>query len=212
MDAKFLGLVCALAGCAEDTAEAPHAESPDTANVEDARPPVHDSGKPMRDAAQLDSGKRPAPPRACTPGVYEGDFSCVISGLLPWAGKISFALVEEALGAGEFTSLRIVPGTRIMGGDDSLGGMLTADLEGSFDCASGQLTGRRANGIYLYGGVMEYRLEGPLMGTYLSDDGMPGFAGTMGKLTSKDFEILGELGPSAMCTWQAARVEGDAGR
>jgi hypothetical protein len=130
----------------------------------------------------------------------------VISGLLPWVGKISFALVEETSEAGEFTTLSIVPGTRIMGSDDSLSGMFTAQLEGNFDCSSGALKGRLTNGVYLFAGVMEYHLEGPLEGRYASDGGLPGFDGSLGKLTSSDFEALGEIGPSATCTWHASRT------
>jgi hypothetical protein len=106
-----------------------------------------------------------------------------------------------------------VPGTKIMGSDDSLSGMFTAELQGDFDCRTGELTGQISNGVYLFAGFMEYQLEGPLQGSYRTDGGLPGFDGTMGKLTSKDFEAFGELGPYAMCTWSASQVSSrvDAG-
>jgi hypothetical protein len=176
--------------------------------VVDAGVAAVDAGRPMRDASRLDAARPPAVlARECTPGRYEGEFNCVISGLLPWVGKIGFDLVEQEMNAGEFLTLTIVPGTRIMGSDDSLDGMFTADLEGDFDCRTGALTGRLANGVYLFGGFMEYQLEGPLQGTYRTDGGAPGFDGTMGKLTSPTFEAFGDLGPSAMCTWTATQVD-----
>jgi hypothetical protein len=206
----------AVVACAETTktpaAEAELVDARVQAGAPDASPT--DAGR--ADAGRLDASKpvRPPPPRECNPGQYTGDFSCVISGLLPWVGKLSFALVEQTSEAGEFTMLSIVPGTRIMGSDDSLQGMFTAELEGSFDCMSGELAGRLLNGVYLFAGVMEYHLEGPLAGRYASDGGQAGFDGSLGKLTSSDFEALGELGPSATCTWHALRTSdatGDAG-
>lgn len=217
-----LGVCCVLSAlsCAEATKT-----DTDPAEPVDARvlPVAPDASRPTAqrvDAGRIDASRpvRPAPPRECTPGQYVGEFSCVISGLLPWVGKISFALVEETTEAGEFTMLSIVPGTRIMGSDDSLSGMFSAELEGTFDCNSGALKGRLTNGLYLFAGVMEYHLEGPLEGRYASDGGLPGFDGSLGKLTSSDFEALGELGPSATCTWHASRTSdvvttsGDASR
>lgn len=151
----------------------------------------------------------PREPR-CSPGLYEGMFSCLISGLLPWQGKMSFALEEKTTVALEFPILEIVPGTQISGNDDSFQGMFMAELEGTFECQTGVLTGAMKNGKYLFGGFMEYQLQGKLAGNYVSDGGVRAFQGMMGPLTSKDFEILGPLGPSATCTWHAARTGGVA--
>jgi hypothetical protein len=150
------------------------------------------------------------------PGRYDGMFECLISGLLPWEGRMSFSLVAKVSGGGEFQSLEIVPGTRITGNDDSFNGMFEAELQGTFDCATGMLTGALTNGNYLFAGVMNYELEGDLEGSYQNelDGGVPGFQGTMGPLTSKTFEQVGPLGPSATCTWSARRTgeaEEDAG-
>ncbi|MET0285230.1 MAG: hypothetical protein ABW352_12200 [Polyangiales bacterium] len=199
MHARTLALLL-LAGCSDD---APAAETQDPVTVEDAAAPTRDAARPMRDAAapaspRIDAGRAPR----CSPGRYEGEFRCVISSLLPWVGKISFELVEESTNEGEFSTLSIVPGTRIMGSDDSLQGMFSADLTGSFDCATSTLNGRIENGVYLFAGFMEYELEGPLQGRYGGDGGAPGFDGTM-SLTSPTFEAFGELGPSATCTWSA---------
>jgi len=212
-----------LASCSETAPRGPGEESDDSDDsdnsqdsdaVIDARVEARDASQPLRDASRLDAGRPPLTPvRECLPGRYEGEFKCVISDFLPWEGKIGFDLVEESMHAGEFATLTIVAGTRIMGSDDSLQGMFSADLEGSFDCRTGALTGRLANGVYLFAGFMEYQLEGPLQGSYRADGGLPGFDGTMGKLTSKTFEALGELGPSAMCTWSANQTgkSADAG-
>jgi hypothetical protein len=173
-----------------------------------------DTGRPTRDAGRMDARVKPMPVAdpQCTPGRYEGDFSCLISGFLPWNGKMSFSLVEESMNAGEFATLTIVPGTQISGSDDSFQGMFTATLAGSFDCRTGVLTGALEDGTYLIGGFMEYQLMGPLEGSYVhGDGGTAGFDGTMGPLTSANFEAFGDFGPSAMCTWKAERTGEDTG-
>lgn len=177
-----------------------------------------EAGRPMRDGGAMDGRTTRPPPQPapnCMPGRYEGEFNCLISGLLPWFGKMQFSLVEKTMSGGEFTTLEIVPGTQIMGNDDSFQGMFTAELAGTFDCQTGVLTGALEDGTYLFGGFMEYQLEGPLEGSYqLGDAGGVGFDGEMGPLKSAMFDLYGPFAPTAMCTWSAARtggVEGDAG-
>jgi hypothetical protein len=212
-----VALCLALAGCSSDAGGA-EPEPQDDDEVVDARAAdkPKDAGDRTRDARPLDASKpRPIPQAQCSPGQYDGDFSCLISGLLPWAGKMSFALVEKSANSGEFTTLQIVPGTQISGNDDSFSGMFTATLEGEFDCQTGQLTGQLADGLYTFGGFMNYQLHGPLEGSYRADGGTPGFDGKMGPLKSTDFDLYGELAPYADCTWSAVRTgdaSGDAGR
>lgn len=206
--ALVLGTCLLPSACAEDPRR-PGEETQDDETSLDARvaEPGRDASRTVRDASLLDARRpvRPVPPAECSAGQYEGQFNCLISGLLPWVGKMSFALVEKAMGAGEFQTLQIVPGTRISGSDDSFQGEFTATLEGDFDCQTGELTGQLTDGLYVFGGTMEYQLAGPLEGSYLSDAGA-GFAGKMGPLKSANFDLFGELAPAAECTWNAARV------
>jgi hypothetical protein len=205
-----------LASCSEEPDRDPHEEEEvvDDVRTLDAS---REAGRPARDAASapLDGRvSRPPPqrPQECMPGRYEGEFNCVISNFLPWQGKMSFSLVEQTRNGGEFTSLEIVPGTRISGSDDSFQGMFTAELAGTFDCETGALTGALEDGTYLVGGFMEYQLAGPLEGSYqLGDGGAPGFSGEMGPLTSATFDLYGPFAPMAMCTWQASRTGSAAG-
>lgn len=214
--ARLLALSVALCACtSDDRGSAPEEELDEDGKEVDAGATPKDAGR-MRDASPLDASKppRPVPQAQCTPGQYDGQFSCLISGLLPWAGKMSFALVEKAENSGEFTSLQIIPGTQISGNDDSFQGEFTATLEGDFDCRTGQLTGQLVDGNYVFGGFMNYQLHGPLEGSYLSDGGTPGFDGKMGPLKSSDFDLYGDFAPYADCTWSASRVgevSGDAG-
>lgn len=220
-DDRSAFLACAitvlLAGCSgNDESPEPMDRTSDDAKLTDADVggARKDASARTRDAMAMDANRpRPATQASCTPGQYEGQFSCLISGLLPWVGKMSFALVEKTAGAGEFTTLQIVPGTRISGNDDSFQGEFTATLEGEFDCQTKQLAGRLVDGNYLLNGFMNFELNGPLEGTYASDGGAPGFGGKMGPLKSANFDLAGDLAPYADCTWNAARVSAavDAG-
>jgi hypothetical protein len=204
--APTLSFCLLLVSCASAPGEGREQEQAPIEGVDDAGanavPPVLDAEPPAPPTVL----PPPQPSDDCRPGRYDGMFSCIISGLLPWEGKMSFTLVAKTTDALEFQILEIVPGTRISGNDDSFQGMFEAELEGTFDCATGILTGAMTNGTYLFAGFMEYHLEGDLEGSYLADGSAPRFAGTMGPLTSKNFELFGDLGPSATCTWNAART------
>lgn len=197
-----------LASCSGDEGS----RQPD-ADVEpelDARVPTEpaDAGRPGRDASVIrDAGRRPmTTPMECAPGRYEGTFLCAII-VVPWSGKMQFDLVENVMGAGEFTTLSVAAGTKISSDLDSMGGTFTGDLKAEFDCTTGKLEGELANGVYLLASIMPWRFNGPLEGTYRLDDaGVPGFDGTMGTLTTPDLWFYGPLGPSAMCEWHVSRV------
>jgi hypothetical protein len=155
----------------------------------------------------MDAGRVFRPPAlACMPGVYRGNFSCTVADLFPFSGSMNFTLVEEAEGAGEFTTLSVVAGTRIMGRDDSFEGMFDAELSGKFDCKTGLLAGA-IDGSYLSPRLgFPLGLMGPLEGSYRVDAGA-GFDGTMGPLESPEVnELLGPFAPNASrCTWTAVR-------
>jgi len=211
----LLYLCLVVAACARDTLGAPTARDDDDDDRSAEREP-RDAASSERDAGprllgRIDAGTKPAPAaeRDCTPGAYEGEFTCLISGLLPWGGRMSFSLVEESENAGEFLTLQIVPGTRLAGTDETFQGSFSADLKGSFDCRSGQLTGSLENGVYLIQGATPLSMTGKLSGVYQSDAGTPQFKGSMGPLESPDFALFGALAPSAMCDWTALRT-GDA--
>lgn len=182
-----------------------------------ARDASLDAGSVRRDAGHLDAGNRPrpTPPAQCVPGRYEGKLSCVLSGVLPWTADIAFDLVEKQAGAGEFTTLQIVPGTLIGGMDDTFQGMFTGELKGTFDCRTGELTGTFDKGSYLLAGAVEYNFEGPLEGVYVpGDGGTPRLEGRVGPLDIVTLQVLGPLAPSGDCDWDAPRVgdvAGDAG-
>lgn len=200
-------------GCAD-----PQAKDPTSDTAEDDDAPVRREDEPRdarpRDTKPFDAGTK-APPRTaqpdCTPGSYTGEFTCLISGLVPWGGTMAFSLVEEAAGAGEFQTLQIVPGTRLNGTDETFSGTFSADLQGTFDCRTGKLVGSLENGVYLIQGETPLSMRGGLEGTYLTDAGTPGFSGTMGPLGTPDFDLLGALAPTASCTWSTVRA-GDAVR
>jgi hypothetical protein len=198
----------APAGCAD-----PHSNDPVGTASEDGGDPVQRGDEPRdaraRDTKPLDAGAK-APPRTaqpdCTPGSYTGEFTCLISGLVPWGGTMAFSLVEEASGAGEFQTLQIVPGTRLSGTDETFSGTFSADLQGTFDCRTGKLVGSLENGVYRIQGETPLSMRGGLEGTYLTDAGTPGFSGTMGPLGTPDFDLLGALAPTASCTWSTVRT------
>ncbi|MET0283565.1 MAG: hypothetical protein ABW352_03825 [Polyangiales bacterium] len=164
-----------------------------------------------RDAelTRVDSGRKPPTiPMQCEPGRYAGEFFCAISGIAPWFGKMEFDLVENVMGSGEFTTLSVAAGTQISSDLDSMGGTFSGDLVAEFDCRTGEIKGELANGIYLLVGVMPWRFNGPLQGSYGTDDaGLPAFEGKLGTLTTPDLWFYGPLGPSAMCDWHASRVD-----
>jgi hypothetical protein len=147
----------------------------------------------------------------CTPGQYHGDFSCLIVGLVPWSGDMNLSLVALSDHADEFATLVVVPGTRIIGHDDSFDGTFDAELKGTFDCRTKLLTGSM-EGSYLTPNLgFPLSMTGDLRGTYGRDAGADGFDGTMGPLKTPDLDILGPLAPDATCTWKAVRV-GDVAR
>lgn len=185
--------------------------------------PIHDAGVLALDAASppFSSFDAAAPQvvtaslPSCRPGSYVGEFKCLISGLVPWGGTMSFSLVQEtSWTGGEFETLQILPGTRINGTDETFSGTFSANLQGKFSCQTGILTGSLDDGTYVANGGLPFTMAGDLEGRYVADAGTPGFEGTMGPLRSPDFDILGGLAPMAMCTWTASRVgdvQNDAG-
>lgn len=208
-------LVCATS-CSDDAREAVEDDAKDemtepeqgpSSSLRDARVSPRDaSARPAMDA------RRPTPPAAaaCMPGTYRGEFSCSVAELLPFAGDMMFTLVEEAEGAGEFTTLKVVPGTRITGRDDSFEGTFDAELSGTFDCKTGELTGAIDGSYFTPRLGFPLGLIGPLSGNY-SPDGGAGFDGVMGPLESPDVNsFLGPFAPTASnCNWRATRI-GDA--
>lgn len=202
---SVLACLC-LWGCSDDAAAGPSTSSGDDdakVEVSEKDASVRDAKAPpaMRDAGKLDAGT--ARIAQCAPGHYEGKFDCAIAGLLPWTGRMAFDLVENSTGSGEFQTLSIAAGTEIVGDQDSMGGMFTGELQADFDCQTGELDGQLANGRYLFVGAMEYMFEGPLHGLYRSDGGTPGFDGTLGTLTTPNFEFAGPFAPTGDCTWSA---------
>lgn len=196
-------------GCADSApAELPAVPSNEVTNEE------ADAG---RDGGARDAGKsggslvdarRPTSSSRsdCTPGHYHGTFECLISGLLPWSGDMDFSLIESSEMQGEFAILEVVPGTRIMGTDNSFEGTFDAELMGKFDCATGVLTGSMEGKYFTPRLGFDLAMTGALGGNYLSDASVGGFTGDMGPLKSPDFDLLGPLAPDATCTWTADRV------
>ena len=159
--------------------------SPDSASVDSGVPGLSDAGsgaedaagpqaeedaaqpQPEEDAAQPEPDPEPPGPE-CVPGTYVGRFDGFITWLLfvtfPVSGDISITVSTASTG----DDLVLEDG-RIDGSDDE-GNPITADVVGTFNCATKKLEGGRLeNGLYVRSGYGEVRFQGLVTADYQSD-------------------------------------------
>ena len=125
--------------------------------------------EPEEDAAVPEPEQDAAPPGPdCVPGTYVGRFDGFITWLLfvtfPVSGDISITVATSSTG----DNLVLEDG-RIDGSDDE-GNPITADVVGTFNCATKKLEGGRLeNGLYVRSGYGEVHFQGLVTADYQSD-------------------------------------------
>ncbi len=209
--AKWARMTAAMAVTAGCGGGSPGFGGTDTAEGGAGAPGASDGSAMQSDAPSRDSGgsslfgddaSLPTSQADCLPGTYAGQFTCDVSALLiikfPWSGSISLTLVGQESGGGEFPTLTIAPGAKIMG-TDSNGGTFTGDLTGALDCATRQLTGTMTNGVY-QNKTLNLSFGGALSAGYDTTATPRAFVkGAMGPLKSPQLPTV-----VGTCTWTAA--------